>query len=90
MTKAKVLAVIALYRERFEKEGIGKIKLAHDAIPASSGQVLEHCHAMLDQMVEFMAEGRLEKVFRWLGFIQGCFWRAGWYTLDELKDHNRP
>lgn len=35
-------------------------------------------------------EGRIEKAFRWLGFVQGCLWATGQYTLDELKNHNRP
>lgn len=45
---------------------------------------------MLDKMAEFVNEGRTEKVFRWLGFVQGVLWTNRVYTLTELKDHNRP
>lgn len=38
----------------------------------------------------FLAEARLEKSFRWLGFIQCIFWVCGFYTLNQLKDHSRP
>jgi hypothetical protein len=31
-----------------------------------------------------------EKFMRWLGFMQGVLWNNGIYTLDQLKDHNRP
>ncbi len=31
-----------------------------------------------------------EKAMRWLGFLQGAFWRCGRFTLDELKNHSRP
>lgn len=30
----------------------------------------------------------MEKVFKWLGFIQGVLWIMGVYTVEELKDHN--
>ena len=51
---------------------------------------LAHCHRMLDQMEQFVAEGHPEKTFRWLGFIQGVLWLSGCYTLEELKNHNHP
>jgi hypothetical protein len=51
---------------------------------------LAHCHRMLDEMVEFTKADRMEKVFRWLGFVQGCFFSGGIYTIAEEKDHNRP
>jgi hypothetical protein len=30
------------------------------------------------------------KMNRWLGFVQGWFWTQRFFTVDELKDHNRP
>ncbi|MDD2696684.1 MAG: hypothetical protein PHE52_00800 [Candidatus Pacebacteria bacterium] len=45
---------------------------------------------MLDKMEGFLKEGRIEKAFRWLGFIQGCLWSTGEYTLEDLMNHNRP
>jgi len=51
---------------------------------------LIHCHGMLDKMEEFVKEGRIEKAFRWLGFVQGCLWLAGHYSLEDLMNHNRP
>jgi hypothetical protein len=35
-------------------------------------------------------EERMDKVFRWLGFMQGVLWTLDVYTLDELKAHNMP
>jgi hypothetical protein len=41
------------------------------------------------KMEVFITEGRLDKVNRWLGFIQGCLWTQKINTLDRLKDMNR-
>jgi len=38
----------------------------------------------------FTGEGRMEKAFRWLGFVQGCLWACRVYTVDQLKHHNMP
>ncbi|OJI08724.1 hypothetical protein BK006_03135 [bacterium CG10_49_38] len=51
---------------------------------------VRHCVLMLDQIEDFARIGRLEKAFLWLGFVQGFFWATGRFTLDELKNHNRP
>ncbi len=90
MTPEKMLGVIDLYRKRFEEQKIGKIDFPHEEYLCSGEQALPHCHGMLDQMTTFIHEGRMDKVFRWLGFIQGCLWAARLYTINELKDHNRP
>jgi hypothetical protein len=31
-----------------------------------------------------------EKFMRWLGFMQGVLYSEGVYTIDQMKDHNRP
>ena len=94
MDSRKILETITLYREFFESHKIGKKKVRHQLSLADfvtpSELTLPHCHGMLDQMEQFVAEGRIDKVFRWPGFIQGCLWSAGCYTLEELKNHSRP
>lgn len=49
-----------------------------------------HLLYMLDEMEKFLDEGRTEKVYGWLCFIQGVCWALGYQTLKELKDLNRP
>ena len=51
---------------------------------------LGHCKNMLPKMSQFLEENRIEKFFRWLGFVQGVLWSERLYTIEELKDHNRP
>ena len=90
MDGKKVLKVIGIYRKYFEKNNIGQIDYPHHLIISLRKNILAHCHGMLGKMEEFVKEDRMGKVFRWLGFIQGCLWATGCYTLEELKDHNRP
>ncbi len=79
-----------------------------------------HSLWMLGEAGRFLAERRVEKALRWLGFVAGCLaanniridepalhrrhaklffdlgfvqgylWKFGLYTIDELKEHNRP
>src|SRR4030095_7725392 len=31
-----------------------------------------------------------EKFMRWLGFMQGVLYAEGIFTIDQMKEHNRP
>lgn len=90
MTNEKIKEVLGVYRKKFEELNIPKNKFSRDSIPSDDNDFLAHCHAMLEEIEVLLEEGRREKVFRWLGFIQGCLWRSGLYTVDELKNRNRP
>lgn len=90
MTGERILDVIEGYRQVFVGSNIGKIDYPHDELLYDKIHGLEHCHGMLDKMIEFLLEGRTEKVFRWLGFIQGVLWANQFYTLTDLKNHNKP
>jgi len=50
---------------------------------------LRHAHWMCHETLAMPAE-KLEKKFRWLGFIQGVLWMAGVQTVDEAKKDNMP
>ncbi len=89
MTKEKIQEVIATYRRKFEELGAGKTSYPHEDPLDSPDHGLEHCHAMLDKMEGFLRENRMDKVFRWLGFLQGFLWSQKIYTLSDLTSHNR-
>lgn len=67
--------------------GIPKKDFPNDQFVSNKHDVLAHCHMMLDEMDKFMAEGKMDKVFGRLEFIQGCLWSLGYYDLSELKNH---
>lgn len=92
MTHEKVKQVTAKYRERFQNMGVKPASYAHDRPIRNDERVrsLDHCMGMLNQIDDFVNEGRLEKAFRWLGFVQGVLWSNGMFSLDDLKNDNRP
>lgn len=85
-----MIEVIETYRQLFIERNIGKIDYPHNDLLDEEIHGLEHCHGMLDKMVEFVREGRMEKTFRWLGFVQGVLWVTRVYPLTDLKNHKRP
>lgn len=84
MTREKCLEVVDRYERILSSFGPGK----------KDRDMVEHLLGMLPQMRSFLVgiESDTEKMkfMRWLGFIQGVLWQRGWFTLDELKEHNRP
>ena len=90
MTADKVREVLNVYKKKLDEMGVPKERFSRDLIPTSRKEFLAHCRAMLDEMETLIQQGRMDKVFRWLGFVQGCLWSAGCYDLESLKNHNRP
>ena len=90
MDAQKILKVIGMYRSYFTKKGIEAVDFPHNDKPDSSRDILSHCCRMLDRMEKFISESRMDKVFRWLGFIQGCLWSTRRFSLEDLKNHSLP
>jgi hypothetical protein len=60
-------------------EDAGQHKQAH----------LQHCRWMCQQIPLFVVDGRIDKANRWIGYVQGIFLSYNFFTLEEMKDHNR-
>ena len=90
MDAKKVQEVIDIYREKLTEIGVRPIDYPHDDIVVTSSDKLGHCLGMLLKMEEFTKENRMDKVFRWLGFIQGVLWSEQVYSMTDLQNHNRP
>ena len=88
MKSEKVRQVISLYRSKFIELDVEQKDYSHDDVLVCTNDALPHCYGMLDKMEGFIDEGRLDKVYRWLGFVQGVLWAEGIYTLTELMNHN--
>lgn len=96
MDATKILEVLDIYDKRLAD-------FKHDPVIPERANPTEHyrgpdtnraklCHVWwaVGQTKVFVQEGRLEKAFRWLGFIQGALWFAGIYSVEELANHNKP
>lgn len=95
MTEEKILEVVARYRHRFTLENIPKRRMNPHCFfsphrNASTRQMLMHAHYLLDGIEAYAKDpARTGKTGRHLGSCQTLLWAAGWYTLDELMQHNR-
>lgn len=90
MDGKKILEVINIYKECFKSLGVIKAEYLDEENPPNRDQALSHCCWMLEQMEIFVQEGRIQKAFRWLGFVQCSFWVYGIYSKKDLKNHSRP
>lgn len=90
MDATKVRMVLDLYQQVLTERGAEPIDFPHDDYPLHPEMCCGHCLGMIETMRTFLEEGRMDKVMRWLGFMQGVMWTLGIYTMDELKGHNRP
>ncbi|MFA6339203.1 MAG: hypothetical protein WCW87_04095 [Candidatus Paceibacterota bacterium] len=92
MTDDKIRELIDLYRGElsiFPQVMVPK-QMAHNNLPPSSKwDILSHTRFMLDEMEIFLNDGEKEKVIMLLGFVQGCLWSLGVYTIVELERHNK-
>ena len=89
MTDQKILEVLRLYEKHVAKMGAKKIKADFNARPIADDDI-NHLATMIPQMREFIKANGREKVMRWLGFVQGVLWNKGEFTLNELRNHNKP
>jgi len=89
----KIQKILEITQERcrrfFENHNIGRKEFPSNEIPKSPIEILSHCHWMLDEIKNFISQGRIGKAFRWLGFIQGCLWVLGYFSLEEIRGHSR-
>jgi hypothetical protein len=78
MTAGKIVEVCNLYSDSLRDAVRHNLRLHH---------VQSH---MVPLTIQFANDGRTGKAFRWLGFMQGVLSAEGFYSIDELKNHNRP
>ena len=51
---------------------------------------IQHLLWCCDEGIKFAQGGRLEKAFRWLGFVQGVLVAWGDFSIEECGQHNMP
>jgi hypothetical protein len=81
MTKEKVIDVLDLYIKTLK---------AREFKANRCGLPLDHVLWMCFETATFVHQDRMDKAFRWLGFIQGVLWCTDVFSIDEMKSHNRP
>jgi hypothetical protein len=93
MKGQKIIEVIEAYERRLSAAGIPKKRMDPNRTfqRLSPEELLAHAYHLCGGAKEYAAdEARLGKANRHLTAIQMCLSFAGWYTLAELMEHNRP
>lgn len=90
MDSQKIEEARAIYENYLKEMNIPSQNHPLDQLAISNNAVLAHCHKKLEEMKELLAQGRREKAMRWLSFVQGCLFTLRHYTIEDIKNHNRP
>ncbi len=77
-------------RKFLEACKIYKEKVYPLAEQSDYAETYKHILYMLWRIPWLIEAGRKEKANRWLGFVQGALWANDIYTIEEMKEHNRP
>lgn len=84
MTKEQILQVCADYIQYLDGY---EMKKNSNAI--GSYDRICHCKWMLNEIPHYIEINKIEKVMRWLGFIQGVLWSNDIFSIDDMKNDNR-
>jgi len=87
MTNEKVLEAVATMADFLRSKGSAAKKCEK---PTDIQEEYGHLLYMCNSIPIFLEEGQREKAMRWLGFMQGVLWSRGGFTLDRLKNMNKP
>ncbi len=93
MTPSKIAQVLTDYDNslnKYAKENSTEGPNRWGDLAGDDSERISHAHWMVREAITFIAAGRIEKAHRWLGFIQGVLWSCGHFTIDQMKEHNRP
>lgn len=101
MTGDKVKEVCTTYRNLLRREVHPEDstwrqphveRLVDEGQRLRQGRHVERNHVlwMIDEIDRMVDAGRLEKAFRWLGFVQGWLWATERRTIDVLRRDNMP
>ncbi len=93
MPSEKIISVVEMYEERLRAASVPKTQMNPKRTFASLSvpEMLAHAHFLTDGVKEYARDPEKQrKAGSHLTSIQLCLSFAGWYTLEELMNHNRP
>ena len=92
MDTEQILRTLELYETRLKDTGVQAVAMNPSRTFGSLSQpeILAHAHYLIQGAKEMAQQAeKWGKVNRHLASIQMCLSFANWYTLEELKGHNR-
>ena len=96
MSDATLARLLVLYTQELSRDWTGDNVLEPKRGPVdlslrhwSHRQICNHLVWMLQQVRDFVEDGRREKAMRWLGFVQAALVTHGYFTIAQCADHNK-
>lgn len=92
MSTEQMLRMLEIYEKRLAAIGIPKVAMDSDRTfgSLSRDEILAHAHYLIDGTRKHILDPDKEgKANRHFASIQMCLSFANWYTLEDLKGHNR-
>lgn len=93
MAPEKIISIIEMYEKRLLEADVPKVRMDPKRTfeSASVAERLAHAHFLCDGVKEYARSPlRQRKTGSHLTAVQMCLSFAGWYTLEDLMNHNRP
>ena len=93
MTPEKIISVVEMYEQKLKVAGVVKKRIDPRRTFESLGydELLAHAYFLTDGVKEYAKDpDKQRKTGSHLTAIQMCLSFAGWYTLEDLMNHNRP
>jgi hypothetical protein len=93
MRADQIIQVCLWYEEALRRTRVKPEEVDKDLTPPGMEKAAKHIMWMLPkirEMVETSAgnESRVRKAERWLCFAQGIMWQAGYFSINEMREHN--
>ncbi len=93
MTPDKMISIIEGYEARLRAADIPPLRMSPKCSFSSldKAEMLTHAHYLCEGVKQFARDPqKWGKANRHFTAVQMCLSFAGWYTLEELMEHNRP
>ena len=93
MTPTKIISVIETYEFLLQAKGVPKKRCdeSRKFSELTKDELLAHAHFLCDGVKEYANDpAKLRKTGSHLTAVQMCLSFAGWFTLGDLMEHNRP
>lgn len=89
MSPNQVTTRLEFYAKKLIAKGAVARRGPTSGVLPTGMQALDHALWMCQESKQHIADGKIVKVMRWFGFIQGVMWMTGQFTIHEMKEHNR-
>lgn len=90
MTPEKIKEALDACDEAIQDSSWGAVRPERFPVAHAYDEQRSHLRWMIIETKKFVDEGRLDKAFRWLGFIQGACWSMNIMTIEQAKRMNMP